>query len=383
MIKLLDPTRIDDEEAEALRAAFERVLASGVFILGPEVSELEKELAATLGSKHAIGVSSGTDALLASLLALGIGPGQEVIVPSYSFFATAGSVARTGATPVFVDIDLRDFMPSASMIAARIGPRTRAIVVAHLFGHPAEMAALRSTAKMLKLPIVEDAAQSFGARVDGRAVGTFGVAGAFSFFPTKNLAALGDGGLVVTDDEALAEKVRMLRSHGSRTRDRHELLGGNFRLDALQAAFLRARLPRLAERTERRAAIAKAYVDRLRSCGIGAPNDGQPIERDDLVLLPRAVRGEHVWNQFVVRVPAQRRDALRAHLAAEGIETAVYYSAILPMQPAFASLPSAHESFPNATIAAQESLALPIDPLLRTNEIDRVVDAIAGFLRRR
>ncbi len=382
MIRLLDPTRIDDEEAEALRAAFERVLASGTFILGPEVSAFETEIAAHLGCKHAIGVSSGTDALLASLLAIGIGPGHEVIVPSYSFFATAGSVARTGATPIFVDIDLRDFMPSASLVASRIGPNTKAIVVAHLFGQAADMGTLRSTARMVKVPIVEDAAQSFGARLDGRAVGTFGVAGAFSFFPTKNLAALGDGGLVTTDDEALAERLRMLRSHGSKTRDRHELLGGNFRLDALQAAFLRARLPLLQERIERRAAIAKAYVDRLRSCGIGAPNDGQAIEREDLVLLPRAVRGEHVWNQFVVRVPARRRDALRAHLAREGIETAVYYSETLPKQPAFASLPSAQERFPNATIAAAESLALPIDPGLRTHEIDQVVDAIAAFLRR-
>jgi len=381
-IRLLDPTRIDRAEADALRAAFERVLASGTFILGPEVSALESEVAAALGSKHTIGMSSGTDALLAALLALGIGPGSEVIVPAYSFFATAGSVARTGATPVFVDIDLRDFMPSASMIASRIGPHTKAIVVAHLFGQAAEMGTLRSTAKMVKVPIVEDAAQAFGARLDGRSVGTFGVAGAFSFFPTKNLAALGDGGLVTTDDDAIAERVRMLRTHGSRTRDKHELLGGNFRLDALQAAFLRARLPLVPERAERRAAIANAYVDRLRSCGIGAPNDGQPIEREDMVLLPRVIRGEHVWNQFVVRVPARKRDALRTHLANEGIETAVYYSAILPKQPCFAALPSASESFPNATTAAAESLALPIDPGLRTNEIDRVVDAIAAFLRR-
>jgi len=382
VIRLLDPTRIDQQESDALRAAFERVLASGTFILGPEVAAFESEVATLLGSKHAVGMSSGTDALLAALLAIGVGPGHEVIVPSYSFFATAGSVARTGATPVFVDIDLRDFMPSASLIASRIGPNTKAIVVAHLFGQAAEMGTLRSTAKMVKVPIVEDAAQSFGAKLDGRAVGTFGVAGAFSFFPTKNLAALGDGGLVTTDDEAVAERVRLLRTQGSKTRDRHEILGGNFRLDALQAAFLRARLPLLEERTERRAAIAHAYVDRLRSCGIGAPNDGQPIERDDLVLLPRAVRGEHVWNQFVVRVPANKRDALRAHLAREGIETAVYYSEILPKQPAFAALPSAHDSFPNATIAAAESLALPIDPGLRTNEIDQVVDAIAAFLRR-
>lgn len=382
MIRLLDPTRIDAAEANALRDAFERVLASGTFILGPEVAALESELATTLGSKHTVGVSSGTDALLTALLAIGVGPGSEVIVPSYSFFATAGSVARTGATPVFVDIDLRDFMPSASMIASRIGPNTKAIVIAHLFGQAAEMGPLRSTAKMVKVPIVEDAAQSFGARLDGRAVGTFGVAGAFSFFPTKNLAALGDGGLVATDDDTIADRVRLLRTHGSRTRDRHEVVGGNFRLDALQAAFLRARLPLVQERTERRAAIAKAYVDRLRSCGIGAPNDGQPIEREDLVLLPRVIRGEHVWNQFVVRVPARKRDALRAHLTAHGIETAVYYSEILPKQPCFASLPTATDSFPNATTAAAESLALPIDPGLRTNEIDQVVNAIAAFLRR-
>lgn len=373
MIRMLDPTRIEDEEAEALRVAFERVLASGNFILGEEVEAFEREAAEYLGAKHAIGVSSGTDALLASLLALGIGPGDEVIAPAYSFFATAGSIARTGATPVFVDIELRDFMASGWALAARIGARTKAIVTVHLFGQAADMTALQK----VSIPVVEDAAQAFGARV-----GTFGALGAFSFFPTKNLAALGDGGLVTTADDALADRVRMLRGHGARVRNQHELVGGNFRLDALQAAFLRARLPLLDDKAARRAQIAARYVDALRSCGLGAPNDGQPIPSEDVVLLPRVVRGEHVFNQFVVRMAESRRDDVQRALLADGIETAVYYPSILPRQPAFAALPDANAAFPNAERAARETLALPIDPGLTGDEIDRVVDALATALRR-
>lgn len=379
---MIDPTRFDEGEREALRTAFDRVLSSGRFILGEEVSAFEDELAAHLGVAHAIGVSSGTDALLTSLLALGIGPGDEVIVPAYSFFATAGAIVRAGATPVFVDIDLRDFMSSAWSIGARIGARTRAIVVVHLFGQPADLEPLRKLAADAGVPLVEDAAQAIGARLGDQAVGTRGALGAFSFFPTKNLAALGDGGLVTTHDAALAERVRLLRVHGSRERHHHELVGGNFRLDALQAAFLRARLPLLASKTSRRVQIAARYVDRLRSCGLGAPNDGQPIPSDDVVLLPRTVRGEHVFNQFVIRVAASRRDEVREELLAKDIETAVYYPEPLPRQPALSHLPDARGSFPNAERAAAESLALPIDPNLDADELDRVVDALAAALRR-
>jgi dTDP-4-amino-4,6-dideoxygalactose transaminase len=378
LIRMIDPTRFDDGEAEALREAFERVLASGTFILGEEVSSFEHEIAELLSVEHAVGVSSGTDALLMSLLALGIGPGDEVIVPAYSFFATAGAVVRCGATPVFVDIDLRDFMAPAWSLAARVSARTRAIVAVHLFGQPADIEPL----KKLGVPIVEDAAQSIGAKLNDQPVGGLGSLGAFSFFPTKNLAALGDGGLVTTRDPLLAERVRMLRVHGARDKNRHEVVGGNFRLDALQAAFLRARLPLLESKTQRRAKIAARYVDGLRSCGLGAPNDGQPIPSDDVVLLPRVVRGEHVFNQFVIRVAGSRRDDVRSELLEKGIETAVYYPETLPRQPALATFPDARTSFPNAERAAAESLALPIDPALDTDELDRIVDALATALRR-
>ncbi len=379
---MVDPTRFDEGERDALRAAFDRVLASGQLILGEELAAFEQEIAAHLGAAHAIGVSSGTDALLTSLLALGVGPGDEVIAPAYSFFATAGAIVRTGATPVFVDIDLRDFMSPARSIGARIGARTRAIVVVHLFGQPAELDPLAELAADAGVPIVEDAAQAIGARLGDHAVGTVGALGAFSFFPTKNLAALGDGGLVTTNDPALAERIRALRVHGAREKHRHEIVGGNFRLDALQAAFLRVRLPLLASKTARRAQIAARYVDRLRSCGLGAPNEGQPIPSDDVVLLPRVVRGEHVFNQFVIRVAAARRAAVRTELLGRDIETAVYYPETLPRQPALAALPDAQGSFPNAERAAAESLALPIDPGLDSDELDRVVDALATALRR-
>lgn len=375
MIRLLDPSRLESEEAEALRAAFERVLASGELILGQEVSSFEQEVAAHLGARHAIGVSSGTDALLAPLMALGIGPGDEVIVPSYSFVATAAVVSRLGAKPVFVDIDLRDFMASAWTLSARIGTRTKAIIAVHLFGQPADLEPLRK----LNVPLIEDAAQAFGARLGDRAVGTFGLCGAYSFFPTKNLAALGDGGLITTDNDALAEQLRMLRVHGARKKNHHEALGGNFRLDALQAAFLRARLPLLAQKTKRRVEIAARYVDRLRSCGLGAPNDGQAVPGDDVVLLPRVVRGEHVFNQFVVRIAETRRDEVKLALLGQGIETAVYYPEILPRQPCFGA---SSEAFPNAERAARETLALPIDPSLDGDEIDRVIDALVDAVRR-
>jgi dTDP-4-amino-4,6-dideoxygalactose transaminase len=374
MIRLVDPARIDPEEHTELRDAFERVVASGQLILGEEVAAFEREAAAFLGARHAVGMSSGTDALLASLIAGGVGPGDEVIVPAYSFFATAGVVSRLGATPVFVDIELRDFMSSAWALSARIGSKTKAIIAVHLFGQAADIEPLLK----LEVPLIEDAAQSFGAKLSDRAVGTFGMAGAYSFFPTKNLAALGDAGLLVTNDDALAERFRLLRTHGARKRHHHELVGGNFRLDELQAAFLRVRLARLQQRTERRVEIAKRYLDRLRSCGLGAPNDGQDVPGDDVVLLPRVVRGEHVFNQFVVRVAASRRDAIRKELLDAGIETAVYYPEILPRQPCFG--PS-NESFPNAERAAKETLALPIDPSLEGDEIDRVIDALVDAVR--
>ncbi|MBI2388876.1 MAG: DegT/DnrJ/EryC1/StrS family aminotransferase [Deltaproteobacteria bacterium] len=377
MIRMLDPTRLADDERALLREAFDRVLEGGSFILGPEVERFEQEIAAFLGVRHAIGVSSGTDALIVSLLSLGVGPGDEVICPAYTFFATAGAIARVGATPVFADVELHDFMSSAEAIAARIGPRTRAIVAVHLFGQAAEIDRMLDWG----VPVVEDAAQAIGATLGGRRVGSFGALGAFSFFPSKNLAALGDGGLVTTNDDDLAEKARTLRVHGARRRNHHELLGGNYRLDALQAAALRVRLPRLGDRTARRVAIAERYREGLRAAGVGVANEGQFIDRDadrdDVVLLPRVVRGEHVHNQFVVRVAARVRDPLRATLLERGIETAVYYPEILPHQPCFAHLPDARAPFGGASTAAAETIALPIDPALREDEIDTVIATIA------
>jgi dTDP-4-amino-4,6-dideoxygalactose transaminase len=353
-----------------LLAAIERVCDSQRFILGPEVEALEAELAQALESPHAITVSSGTDALLAAMMALGIGPRDEVVTTTYSFFATAGCVSRLGATPVFVDIlpDTYNIDPDA--VRAALTPRTRAVIAVHLYGLCADMDPLLATTAAAGVPLIEDAAQAIGARYKGRQAGSMGPIGCFSFFPSKNLGAFGDGGLVTCVDAALAHEVALLRNHGAEPKYVHKRIGGNFRLDALQAAVLRVKLPHLPQWTNGRRANARRYA------GLFAP-----LEAEGLVTLPiEPVGYHHIYNQYVIRIPD--RDRVRRDLAARGIGTEVYYPVPFHLQECFAGLGYAPGSFPNAEHAATSSLALPIYAELTEAQQAAVVEAITGALGR-
>lgn len=377
-------------EAE-LTAAFTRVLRSGIFIMGPEVTALENEIAAMVGVPHAIGVSSGTDALLLALMALGIGPGDEVLVPTFTFFATAGCVSRTGATPVFVDACPVCFNIDTTDAARKVTARTRAIVPVHLFGQSADMDAVMALAAAHGLRVVEDAAQSIGARYKDRASGTIGDFGSYSFFPSKNLGGFGDGGLLVTRDDALADRARLLRTHGSRPKYFHSLIGGNFRLDPLQAALLRVKLPHYATYTRARQANAAAYTAALSAlpgvvaadpahCKCLAAHD-QATAGASMILPVAYPHNEHIWNQYTVRLPRPgARDALQAHLKKEGIGCEIYYPRTMDRQVCFADTPeSSRRGCEVAHRLAEESLSLPIYPELPAAHRDRVVEAIASF----
>jgi dTDP-4-amino-4,6-dideoxygalactose transaminase len=316
----------------------------------------------------AVGVSSGTDALLVALLALDIGPGDEVIVPTFSFFATAGSVARVGARPVFVDVDPETLMLTPETVRPAITARTRAIVPVHLYGLCADMPPLLELAARTGLPLVEDAAQAIGARCEDGAAGAIGAMGCFSFYPTKNLGAYGDGGLVTTADEARAARVRRLRNQGMEPKYLHHEIGGAFRLDALQAAILRVKLPHLSRWNDRRRANAETYRELFDEAGL-AGRVGLPPE-------PRGRR--HVYHQYVIRVP--QRDALRAHLARRGVGTDVYYPVPLHRQACFTGLTAPDAAFPNADAAAAEVLALPVYPELTRVQQAHVVRSIAEGL---
>jgi dTDP-4-amino-4,6-dideoxygalactose transaminase len=344
-----------------------RVVHDQRFILGPEVAALETELAAYLGVEHAIGVSSGSDALLVALLALEIGPGDEVITSAYSFFATAGAIVRAGATPVFVDIDPRTYNLDPEQVARRIGPRTRALLPVHLFGRAAELDRLAELAP--GLPMIEDAAQAIGAEHQGRRVGGIGRIGCFSFFPSKNLGGFGDGGLCTTNDGDLAARIRALRAHGqSGGRYLHSLVGGNFRLDALQAAVLRVKLRHLERWTEARRSHARRYRELFAGAGIQLtlPPEDPPDGRD-------------VYNQFVIRVPD--RDRLKRHLEAQGIGCAVYYPRGLHQQPCFSGLGYLEGAMPESEAASRETLALPVFPELSQTQLEEVVGQVLAGLR--
>lgn len=350
---------------DEVRPAMDRVCEAQRFVLGAEVEGIEREIAGLCGVGHGVGVSSGSDALLASLMALGVGPGDEVVTTAFSFFATAGAIARLGARPVFVDIDARTFNLDVAAAAAALGPRTRAVLPVHLFGRFAELGPLLEAG----VPVVEDAAQAIGARRDdGRVAGSLGLCGCFSFFPSKNLGAFGDGGMVVTDDAAFAARLRLLRQHGSEPRYVHTVVGGNFRLDALQAAVLRAKLPHLQAWTAARRRNAARYAERFAAAGLL-----------DRVRLPEDVPG-HVYNQYVIRVPD--RDRVRAALLAEEIGTEIYYPTPLPFQPCFEALGYRQGDFPVAEAAAREVLALPIYPELSEAQQDHVVAALGRALAR-
>jgi dTDP-4-amino-4,6-dideoxygalactose transaminase len=374
-VPLLDLCRLDADLQSELVETFSRVLASGHYILGPEVDAFEAECARYIGVRHAIGVSSGTDALLLALMALGIGPGDEVICPTLTFFATAGSIWRTGARPVFVDSSLVDYNCDTEEMASRISARTKAIMPVHLFGRCADMVGLRGLAGAV--PIIEDAAQAIGATSSGQGAGTFGSYGCFSFFPSKNLGGFGDAGLVTTNDDTLAEKARVLRAHGGKPRYYHQVVGGNFRIDALQAALLRPKLRRLDGWTRKRQENAAAYAGLLSATGLAAGSDSESV--DSPIVYPASGDGRHVFNQFCIRVAAGRRDALRAWLSKYGVGTEVYYPLPLHLQQCFASLGAKPGEFPRAERAAAETIALPIFPQLRLEEIEYVVDCIRRF----
>jgi dTDP-3-amino-3,4,6-trideoxy-alpha-D-glucose transaminase len=351
---------VPGDDAPAVRNAIDRVIRSGWFVLGPEVAAFEQEFAAASGAAHAVGVGTGTDAIALILRALGIGAGDEVITTALSAAYSALAVMMAGARPVFADVDRLRLTIDPEQVARLIGPRTRAILPVHLYGQPADMTSLERLAVRHNLAIVEDCCQAHLATAAGRPVGTIGAAGAFSFYPTKNLGALGDGGAVVTNDRALAERITRLRNGGQTDRYRHLEPGVNSRLDEMQAAILRARLPRLPEWTARRRALAARYRSRLA--------DG-PIE-----VVPELDAG-HVYHLFVVRTPA-RRD-LQAHLAAHGIETLIHYPVSIPDQPALASVDPA--DCPVAARACDEILSLPLHPALHEDSVDEVAAAVHAF----
>jgi dTDP-4-amino-4,6-dideoxygalactose transaminase len=366
-IPMLDVVAQNAPMRTELEAAFARTLDTGRFIMGPEVVALESDLAEYVGAKHAIGVSSGTDALLVSLMALGVGPGDEVITTPFTFFATGGCIARLGATPVFVDIRPDTFNLDESKVAAAITPKTRAVVPVHLYGQSCDMGALQEACG--SIPIIEDAAQSLGSRFQGKGVGSIGTFGCFSFFPSKNLGALGDGGLITTNDDELAERARVLRAHGSKPKYFHALVGGNFRLDALQASLLRVKFPRLDGWAEARRTNAAYYTERFNTAGL-------PSDR----LSPPAVLEEgHVFNQYVIRT--DQRDPLAAGLKEAGIESAIYYPRALHMQECFRDLGYAEGAFPIAEKAAGEVLAIPVYPELGDALRERVADTVIRLLR--
>jgi dTDP-3-amino-3,4,6-trideoxy-alpha-D-glucose transaminase len=348
------------EEAPAIREAIDRVIASGWFILGPEVEAFEAAFAAASGAAHAIGVGCGTDAIALTLRALGVAAGDEVITTPLSAAFTALAVLATGARPVFVDIDATRLTLDPGAVAAAITSRTRAILPVHLYGQPADMTALAAVASRHRLPIVEDCCQAHLATANGRPLGTIGIAGAFSFYPTKNLAALGDGGAVITNDIQLADRIRLLRNGGQTTRGVHVLPGMNSRLDEMQAAILRARLPLLADQNARRRTLAAMYRRELAASRVR--------------VLPELDPG-HVYHLFVVR--SRRRSALQAHLEAAGVETLVHYPAPVSQQPALASFEPA--DCPNAAAACDEVVSLPLHPAMTLDDVGVVADAVARF----
>jgi dTDP-4-amino-4,6-dideoxygalactose transaminase len=367
-VPLLDLKAQYEPIRSEIREAIDRVCDSQHFILGPEVSALEEAVASFCGAKFAIGVSSGTDALLAALMASNVGPDDEVITSTYSFFATAGVIARLGARPVFLDIDARSFNLDTDAIAKKITARTKAIIPVHLFGLCAEMAPVMELADKNGIVVIEDAAQAIGAKdAKGRSAGTIGHMGCFSFFPSKNLGAFGDGGMIVCNDDKWADTLRVLRVHGGKPKYYHRVVGGNFRLDALQAAVLRVKLPYLPLWTDARRRNAERYRSLFEEQGLLK-----------WVSLPEDAPG-HIYNQFSVRFPD--RDRLQAFLRNKGIETEIYYPVPLHLQDCFLKLGYRHDSCPKAEAAAQEALALPIYPELSAAQQHYVVESIAEFYR--
>lgn len=370
-VPLLDLQRQDAPLKEQFMEALSRVCDSGWFVLGPDVSALEEAVAAYCHVKHAIGCASGSDALLLALMACEVGPADEVIVPSFTFFATASAVTRLGARPVFADIDPVTFNLDPGAVKPLVTPATKAILPVHLFGQCASIDALAQIAQPGGLAVIEDAAQAIGAELDERRAGSLGQMGCFSFYPTKNLGGAGDGGMLTTDRDDLADKLRLLRGHGMRPRYYHQAVGINSRLDSFQAAVLNVKLPHLDRWTAMRQANARRYTELFTEAG---------LER--VLGLPACAPGRrHVWNQYVVRVPDGCRDPLREFLAEAKIGTEIYYPLGLHEQECFAYLGYAPRDLPETYRASREVLALPIFPELTAPEQQLVVDRIAAFFR--
>jgi dTDP-4-amino-4,6-dideoxygalactose transaminase len=364
---MLDLSRQYAAMREEILAAVEGVFSSQRFILGEQGRSFETEISDFLGVSNAIAVSSGTDALLVALMALGIGPGDEVVVPAFSFFASAGVVSRLGATPVFADIEPADYTLDPASFESKITPRTKAVMPVHLYGRPADMRAIGDVASRRGIAVVEDACQAIGARFEGRPCGTIGRIGTFSFFPTKNLGAAGDAGLVTTEDAALAERVRHLRVHGMNPKYYHSEIGGNFRMDEVQAAVLRVKLRRLDGWTLRRREIAAEY-DRLLA----------PARDAGRIVLPGEGR-DHTFHQYVVRVA--NRDSVRDRLAKAGVGSEIYYPVALHLQKCFESLGGRVGDQPESERAAAEVLAIPIWPELSPAEVLVVGSALADAVQ--
>lgn len=368
-VPLLDVSRGNARQRDEILDAITRVVDAGCFLHGPDVRLLEQEVARVCQASHAVSCASGSDALLLSLMALGVGPGDEVIVPSFTFFATASAAWRLGARPVFVDIDPRTYNVDPDRLEAAITPRTKAIIPVHLFGQCCEIDVICELAHRHGLAVIEDVAQAIGAKFQGRPAGAWGLVGCLSFYPTKNLGGFGDGGMLTTSDAALAERLRLFASHGMNPRYYHSVVGINSRLDTIQAAVLRVKMTRLAEMTAARRANATRYHEWLTAARL-----------DRHVLLPEShPDGFHVWNQYTLRVPGGRRDALRQHLSGLGIGSEIYYPVPLHQQACFRGLGYGEGSLPATEQAAREVLSLPIFPELAESEQRRVVDGLAGF----
>jgi dTDP-4-amino-4,6-dideoxygalactose transaminase len=369
-VPLLDVNRATAAQRDELIAAVTRVIDSGRFLFGPDVAALEQSVARLCGVDHAIACASGSDALLLALLALDIGDGDEVIVPSFTFFATASAVWRLGARPVFVDIDPVTFNIDPSSIEEAITPLTRAIIPVHLFGQCADMDAIGVIAQQHGLHIIEDTAQAIGARFRSWPAGSMSAVSCLSFYPTKNLGAFGDAGMLTTHDTSIAERLRLFAAHGMSPRYYHHVVGINSRLDSIQAAVLNIKLTKLAEWTSKRAANARRYDELFKAAGL----EGQ-------IALPQAdSRCHHVWNQYTIRVPS-RRDAVKAQLAAAGVGSEIYYPVPLHLQKCFQTLGYGPGSLPETEKAAREVLSLPIFPELTATEQDTVVARLADALQ--
>ncbi|MDP1678367.1 MAG: DegT/DnrJ/EryC1/StrS family aminotransferase [Bacteroidota bacterium] len=369
-----------------LDAAVQKVIESQYFILGPEVEKMEQLMNAYIGCSYSLGISSGTDALLLALMAIDIQPGDEVIVPTYSFFATAGVVVRLNAVPIFVDVDPVTFNIDPKKITPKITSRTKAIIPVHLYGQSADMDSIMSIAKEHKLFVIEDGAQAIGVHYkDGRKAGAIGDIGCFSFFPSKNLGCFGDGGLVTTNNPELAERMKYLRVHGMNPKYYHKYIGGNFRIDALQAAVLSVKLPHLDQWSSQRRTNAGLYLDLFRKYGL-AENTGKTVfDSKNRILLPHStyqksgVKNHHIFNQYIIRV--EKRNALKKFITERGIGNDIYYPVPFHEQECFKYLNQGND-FPVSNCAAHDSLALPIFPELTREQIEYVVSSIAEFMEK-